>query len=44
MNTEKLSNISLESFRCFLIKYGCEKKEAAGGHEKWEKEGLEHSP
>lgn len=43
MNTQKLSNISLKTFRIFLIKIGCVKvniQKGRGGHEKWIKEGL----
>ena len=44
MNTIKLSNIPLKTFREFLFDSGCSRAEAAtkgrGGHEKWEKEGV----
>ena len=44
MNTVRLSNISLSEFRKFLFDMGCSRSEEGtkgrGGHEKWEKEGL----
>ncbi len=44
MNTVKLSNIPLATFREFLFEKGCSRTESGtkgrGGHEKWEKEGL----
>ncbi len=45
MNTVRLSNIPLKTFREFLFDNGCFRTETGtkgrGGHEKWEKEGLE---
>lgn len=44
MNTVRLSNIPLKTFREFLFDKGCSRTESGtkgrGGHEKWEKEGL----
>ena len=39
MNTYKLGNISLPTFRLFLIHVGCVRVSTSGGHEKWKKEG-----
>ena len=40
MNTQKLSNVSLNEFRAFLEKIGCVNVSTEGGHEKWVREGL----
>lgn len=44
MNTVKLSNIPLDTFRKFLFDMGCRREEKAtkgrGGHERWVKDGL----
>ena len=45
MNTVNLCNISLDSFRDFLIDQGCTKikkgtSRGRGGHEKWVRKGL----
>ena len=44
MNTVRLSNIPLKTFREFLFDKGCSRTESGtkgrGGHEKWEKEGV----
>ena len=41
MNTYKLSNIPLRKFRTFLFEVGCERVSTSGGHEKWDRDGLE---
>ena len=45
MNTVRLSNLPLKVFREFLFEKGCSRTESGtkgrGGHEKWEKDGLE---
>lgn len=40
MNTYKLGNISLHTFRAFLLSQGCALVSTAGGHEKWKKNGC----
>jgi len=45
MNTVNLSNISLQTFRSFLVGQGCSKvkngtSRGRGGHEKWVRQGL----
>lgn len=40
MNTYKLSNISINDFRNFLISIGCKKAKTEGGHERWVKDGI----
>lgn len=40
MSTEKLSNISLQEYRTFLIKIGCKQIRSSGGHEVWAKKEL----
>lgn len=40
MNTQKLSNVSLNNFREFLEKAGCRKISTEGGHEKWARRDL----
>lgn len=35
MSTQKLSNISLKTFRKFLKQIGCNKIRTKGGHETW---------
>ena len=41
MNTYRLGNISIEEFREFLEKHGCQKVSSGNsGHEKWVKEGA----
>lgn len=35
MSTRKLSNVSLDDYREFLIKVGCKRVGTEGGHEKW---------
>lgn len=43
MNTQKLSNITLATFRLFLARVGCREdrtQHGRGGHERWTKEGL----
>ncbi len=40
MNTYKLSNISINDFRNFLVSVGCQKVKTEGGHERWIKVGL----
>lgn len=45
MNTVRLSNIALKTFREFLFDSGCSRTDSGakgrGGHEKWEKEDME---
>ena len=40
MSTHKLSNVSLEDYRSFLLKCGCKKTGIEGGHEKWVRKDL----
>ncbi len=40
MNTYKLGNISLRTFREFLEYCGCSLVSTEGGHEKWKKAGC----
>lgn len=40
MSTHKLSNVSLDDYREFLIKAGCKKIGTEGGHEKWSRKDL----
>ena len=40
MNTYKLSNVNLLTFREFLFDIGCERLSIEGGHEKWHKKGC----
>ncbi|MDR2126731.1 MAG: type II toxin-antitoxin system HicA family toxin [Prevotellaceae bacterium] len=35
MNTQKLSNITLNEYRQFLTKAGCKHERTSGGHEIW---------
>lgn len=40
MSTHKLSNVSLDDYRDFLIKVGCKNISTEGGHEKWSRKDL----
>lgn len=40
MNTYKLSNVSLATFREYLFDVGCKRVSIEGGHEKWMLEGC----
>lgn len=40
MNTYKLGNIPLRTFRGFLLSCGCVLVSTEGGHEKWKKDGC----
>ena len=40
MSTHKLSNVSLNDYREFLIKVGCKKIRTEGGHESWSRKDL----
>ncbi len=40
MSTHKLSNVSLNDYREFLIKVGCKKIRTEGGHEIWSRKDL----
>lgn len=40
MSTHKLSNVSLNDYREFLIKVGCKKIRTEGGHEIWARKDL----
>lgn len=40
MNTYKLGNIPLRTFREFIAYCGCSLVSTAGGHEKWKKDGC----
>lgn len=40
MSTRKLSNVSLDDYREFLLKVGCKKIGTEGGHEKWVRKDL----
>ncbi len=43
MNTYKLSNISIATFKKFLSFVGCTYISTEGGHEKWKKEDCKRS-
>lgn len=40
MSTQKLSNISIITWRAFLMRVGCQLSRSTGGHEIWAKDGL----
>jgi len=40
MSTNKLSNVPLCDYRCFLSKVGCNLSGTEGGHEKWTRKDL----
>lgn len=40
MSTHRLSNVTLDDYRNFLMKCGCKKIGIEGGHEKWVRKDL----